>query len=191
MGVDDHLPKPALSRWVKWIVAGAMLLLLLGLVHSCAGKRKVVDAPLSAAEAEFDRQGVILQEYCRQGVSFDAFSDQLVQVCAARRTAERDIRKREEIKWVMYGEAEAMWEITRRVWRLKNMGGSKLYPFEPILPKMLAELHDPMPPPEDGLLTEPLIRRGMSAGTDRFQAAMDFNFDAEIAKIEAARKKTK
>lgn len=204
----DNLPKPALSRWVKWIVAGVGVLAICLLLYSRPAKR-MAEAPLTAAEAELDRQGVILQEYCRQGVSFDQFSRQLVMVHAAGRTAEKDIRRRDEMKWAAYGQATGVWDVTQRVWRRQAGGTDFITANDPLLNQILEALGEPKPKygelvPEayayeswagsapqitrEIASSEKLSRNGLAVGSHRFQEAMEFNFEAEIAKMKEALK---
>lgn len=188
------------------MVAGVAIFVVCLLVYARPAKRPP-PLPLTAAEAEFDRQGVILQEYCRQGVSFDVFSRQLVLVHAAGRTAEKEIQRRDWVKKAAYDQAAEMWDAALILWRkdiggLKVIGGPRLAEFMAKLDrpglsaKLRAEEQDERAAlrqfgrveTEEGIATARLVRAALGEGVRLFQEAMEFNFDEKIAKMKAGRK---
>ena len=197
---------------MKLFLLVALLIVASGCHRAPVSKPESKPPAPSAAEMEFIRSGMKLQEYCNQGVAFDRFSEQL----AATKVAFRIVRPEMEAKnfdlMVSFQLAIESWDETLAVWRRQTRGGREILRSELGLdvtlghlgitppkyreptPKEIAFVNPNYPPPpldeSSTISVLKLVRIGLTEGSTRFQWAIDFVDDAtEREKIKRLGKK--
>ena len=194
---------------MKLFLLSALLVVASGCHRAPVAKVEVKPPEPSAAETEFIRAGMKLQEYCAQGVTFDRFAEQLATTKVAYRLAAPGMQSGNSMRASYFDSALASWDATLLVWRRQIKGGREVLRSEPGLagtlgalgmnplkygeqtPKEIAYVNPDYPSPRDEyatISTVKLVRIGLAEGSSRFQSAIDFvDVASELEKIRRAR----
>ena len=145
------------------------------------------------AEANFVREGLLMQEESRQGSDYRKFANQLKRTIAAFHLTEDAMRQTDERRGSRFETALDRWEATRSIWEMKTKGreyftrGDRAWREAlmsmgesvseeadgPPLAIRLDPSDQPQDPHRSGAASlDKLVHLGLRKGEEAFQAAM-------------------